>query len=173
MWTSLAYKGQCWMWPDHSAPSLALHPRPPPTPDLLPYLTSFQTQEAFFQLFPTSGPLQKHFFSSLFFVAWLTLTCFSSWLKCLYTSSWKRHSQDPYSLFSDDFHLFSLCLFFNYILLIMLLPLSWLFPLCPPPPSNPHSSSIFFIIIITILIIIYFLYNGYYYFKYLWVYVCI
>ena len=30
-------------------------------------------------------------------------------------------------------------LFFNYILLIMLLQLSWFFSLYPPPPSTPHS----------------------------------
>ena len=30
-------------------------------------------------------------------------------------------------------------LFFNYILLIMLLQLSWFFPLCSTPPSIPHS----------------------------------
>ena len=28
-------------------------------------------------------------------------------------------------------------MFLNYILLIMLLELSWFFPLCPPPPSTP------------------------------------
>ena len=29
--------------------------------------------------------------------------------------------------------------FLNYILLIMLLQLSWFFPLCPSPPSTSHS----------------------------------
>ena len=29
--------------------------------------------------------------------------------------------------------------FFNYIVLIMLLQLSWFFPLCPSPPSAPYS----------------------------------
>ena len=30
-------------------------------------------------------------------------------------------------------------MFLNYILLIMLLQLSWFFPFCPPPPSTPYS----------------------------------